>query len=67
MHAWIMVWGGSAGGWGLDPTNALIASEDHVTLAVGRDYADVSPLDGVVHGSGRQKLSTAVDVIPIER
>jgi transglutaminase-like putative cysteine protease len=66
MHAWTMVWCGSAGWWGLDPTNALVASEDHVTLAIGRDYADVAPIDGVVLSSGAQTLHTAVDVIPIE-
>ena len=66
MHAWIMVWCASAGWWGLDPTNALVASEDHVTLAIGRDYADVAPIDGVVLASGRQTLQTAVDVIPVE-
>src|SRR5215468_1374250 len=67
MHAWVMVWGGGAAGWwGLDPTNALIAGEDHVVLAIGRDYADVAPIDGVVLASGRQRLMTAVDVIPIE-
>ena len=66
MHAWIMVWCGAAGWWGLDPTNALIASEDHVVLAIGRDYADVAPIDGVVLASGEQHLATAVDVIPIE-
>jgi transglutaminase-like putative cysteine protease len=66
MHAWVIVWCGAAGWWGLDPTNALIASEDHVVLAVGRDYADVAPIDGVVLASGEQRLTTAVDVIPIE-
>jgi transglutaminase-like putative cysteine protease len=67
MHAWVMVWcGATAGWWGLDPTNALIAGEDHVVLAIGRDYADVAPIDGVVLASGRQRLTTAVDVIPIE-
>jgi transglutaminase-like putative cysteine protease len=65
MHAWVMVWCGATGWHGLDPTNALIAGEDHVTLAVGRDYADVAPIDGVVLASGRQQLTTAVDVIPI--
>jgi transglutaminase-like putative cysteine protease len=65
MHAWLMVWCGAAGWWGLDPTNALIASEDHVVLAIGRDYADVAPIDGVVLASGEQRLATAVDVIPI--
>jgi transglutaminase-like putative cysteine protease len=66
MHAWVMVWCGEAGWWGLDPTNALLASEDHVTLAIGRDYADVSPISGVMLASGQQKLSVAVDVIPVE-
>jgi transglutaminase-like putative cysteine protease len=66
MHAWTLVWGGAAGWWGFDPTNALIASEDHVVLAIGRDYADVAPIDGVVLASGEQRLTTAVDVIPVE-
>jgi transglutaminase-like putative cysteine protease len=65
MHAWVMVWCGSAGWWGLDPTNALIASDDHVVLAIGRDYADAAPIGGVMLGSGQQRLSTAVDVIPV--
>jgi transglutaminase-like putative cysteine protease len=66
MHAWVMVWCGAAGWRGLDPTNALIAGEDHVVLAIGRDYADVAPIDGVVLASGGQQLTTAVDVIPIQ-
>jgi transglutaminase-like putative cysteine protease len=65
MHAWVMVWCGDAGWWGLDPTNALIASDDHVVLAIGRDYADAAPIGGVMLGSGQQRLSTAVDVIPV--
>ena len=66
MHAWVLVWCGAAGWRGLDPTNALIAGEDHVVLAIGRDYADVAPIDGVMLASGRQRLTTAVDVIPIQ-
>jgi transglutaminase-like putative cysteine protease len=65
MHAWVMVWCGNAGWWGLDPTNALIASDDHVVLAIGRDYADAAPIGGVMLGSGQQRLNTAVDVIPV--
>ena len=66
MHAWVMVWCGADAGWyGLDPTNAVVAGLDHVVLAIGRDYSDVSPLDGVVFGSGRQKLDTAVSVSPV--
>ena len=67
MHAWVLVWCGEQAGWhGLDPTNGIRAGEDHVTLAIGRDYADVAPIDGVVLASGRQRLTTAVDVIPVE-
>src|SRR5262249_620068 len=49
MHAWVMVWCGEQAGWcGLDPTNALIARDDHIVVAIGRDYSDVAPIDGVV-------------------
>jgi transglutaminase-like putative cysteine protease len=65
-HAWVSVWCGEALGWqGLDPTNALRVSTDHVVLANGRDYSDVAPVGGVLFGSGKQKLSVAVDVIPM--
>jgi transglutaminase-like putative cysteine protease len=66
MHAWVLVWcGGSIGWYGLDPTNAVHAGTEHVTLAVGRDYADVAPIDGVVFASGGQKIDVAVAVIPV--
>jgi transglutaminase-like putative cysteine protease len=64
-HAWIAVWCGSALGWiGFDPTNAMLAGDDHLVLAVGRDYADVAPIDGVILASGGQTLKVEVDVIP---
>jgi transglutaminase-like putative cysteine protease len=72
MHAWVFLWcgphppgGEKGGGWiGLDPTNAVLASEDHVMLAVGRDYTDVAPMDGVILGSGGQRIGVSVNVIP---
>jgi transglutaminase-like putative cysteine protease len=65
MHAWVLLWCGSKAGWiGLDPTNAVLASEEHVTLAIGRDYTDVAPMDGVVFGSGRQRIDVSVNVTP---
>jgi transglutaminase-like putative cysteine protease len=65
-HAWVMLWCGPETGWiGLDPTNDLIVADDHIVTAFGRDYADVSPLDGVLIGPGSQKVGVAVDVIPI--
>ncbi|MBI1200385.1 MAG: transglutaminase family protein [Phenylobacterium sp.] len=66
-HAWVSVWCGEATGWvGFDPTNAILADNDHIALAVGRDYADVAPIDGVILASGAQTLKVEVDVIPQE-
>lgn len=65
-HAWVSLWCGPETGWiGLDPTNDLIVADDHIVTAIGRDYADVAPLDGVVIGPGSQKVGVAVDVIPV--
>ncbi|WP_370676593.1 transglutaminase N-terminal domain-containing protein [Pleomorphomonas sp. PLEO] len=65
-HAWVEVWCGGEAGWvGLDPTNGIMAGEDHLVLAIGRDYSDVSPLDGVIVTSGAHSLTVAVDVIPL--
>ena len=64
-HAWVSVWCGAAIGWlGVDPTNAIDAGNDHIVLAVGRDFSDVSPIYGVFVGSGTQELEVGVDVIP---
>ena len=66
MHAWVLVWCGAETGWiGLDPTNAMLAGEDHVMLAIGRDYADVAPLDGVIIAAGAQRLEVSVQVLPV--
>jgi transglutaminase-like putative cysteine protease len=64
-HAWVSVWCGPEFGWlGLDPTNDQLIGDDHVVVARGRDYADVSPIDGVFIGSGDHELSVSVDVKP---
>lgn len=64
-HAWLALWCGEELGWlDLDPTNDLMPSTRHVTLAWGRDYSDVSPLRGVTLGAGNQTLLVAVDVTP---
>lgn len=65
-HAWVALWCGPEIGWvGLDPTNNLIVADDHIVTALGRDYADVAPLEGVVMGPGSQTIEVAVDVIPV--
>lgn len=62
-HAWVHVWCGEAAGWvGFDPTNAVTTRDDHIVLAVGRDYADVAPIDGVLLGPGAQALAVDVQV-----
>jgi transglutaminase-like putative cysteine protease len=66
-HAWVLLWCGEAHGWvGLDPTNGIWMASDHVVMAIGRDYAEIAPVDGVVLGSGAQEMSVSVDVAPVE-
>ncbi len=66
-HAWISVWCGEALGWiDADPTNDMLSSSRHITIAWGRDFSDVSPLRGVTLGAGPQRLTVAVDVIPMD-
>ncbi len=65
-HAWVSVWCGAEIGWlGVDPTNAIDAGNDHIVLAIGRDFSDVSPIYGVFVGSGAQELDVGVDVVPV--
>ena len=67
-HAWVSVWCGLEHGWlGFDPTNAIDTGNDHIELAIGRDFSDVSPVYGVFVGSGANELSVEVDVIPLPR
>ena len=66
MHAWVKVWCGLEAGWQeFDPTNGMRASNDHITVGYGRDYADVAPIVGVLKTTGSQTGEQAVDVIPV--
>jgi len=65
-HAWIEALLPGLGWVGFDPTNDLLVENDHIVLAVGRDFSDVSPVDGVIVGSRKQKLGVAVDVLLVE-
>lgn len=66
-HAWVRVWCGLQMGWqDFDPTNAIAAGDDHITIAYGRDYGDVAPIVGVLKTSGAHVASQAVDVLPLE-
>jgi transglutaminase-like putative cysteine protease len=62
-HAWLDVYCPPAGWVHVDPTNNLLPSGTHVTLAWGRDYGDISPLHGVILGGGQHSLAVHVDVI----
>jgi transglutaminase-like putative cysteine protease len=78
-HAWLSVYcpsessnhsGSDSSGpvWiDLDPTNNCEPSGDHITLAWGRDYSDVSPLRGLILGGGSHALKVGVDVEPVEQ
>jgi transglutaminase-like putative cysteine protease len=66
MHGWVLAWCGPARGWmGFDPTNGIVMAEDHVLVAVGRDYRDIAPIDGVFTGSGAQDVRVEVDMAPV--
>ena len=64
-HAWVAVWCPRHGWVALDPTNNVVVGVDHVTLAWGRDYADVAPLRGVIRGGGSAPPAVAVTVEPV--
>jgi len=65
-HAWVSTWLGAEFGWvDFDPTNNLLVSDEHVTLAWGRDFQDVSPLRGIILGGGRHSLRVNVDLDPV--
>ena len=65
-HAWLSVWCPVLGWVDLDPTNDVVPSVRHITLAWGRDYSDVSPLRGVVLGGQEHHLHVGVSVFPME-
>lgn len=65
-HAWLAVYCGDAGWVPLDPTNGVIPNEQHITVAWGRDFGDVTPMRGVITGGGRHQLNVSVDVTPTE-
>ncbi|GHC80622.1 transglutaminase [Pseudorhodoferax aquiterrae] len=68
-HAWVAVYVPDVpdhdGWYDFDPTNDRAPGEDYVTLAVGRDFSDVSPMRGVIHGGARHSLHVGVTVQPL--
>ena len=64
-HAWLSVHCPGHGWVDVDPTNNLWPSDHHITVAIGRDYGDVSPIKGVFLGGGDHTMEVAVDVMPM--
>jgi transglutaminase-like putative cysteine protease len=67
-HAWVSVYSPGTGcGWvDFDPTNNLLPDTEHITVAIGRDFADISPLRGVILGGGGHEPEVAVTVTPLD-
>jgi len=67
MHAWVRAWCGQDMGWvEFDPTNAILTGPDHIAIGHGRDYADVSPIVGVLKTHGSHEAKQSVDVLRIQ-
>jgi transglutaminase-like putative cysteine protease len=64
-HAWVSVFCPGSGWIDLDPTNDVLADMDHVTLAIGRDYSDVSLLRGMILGGGAHRVEVGVSVLAL--
>ncbi|MDD5580664.1 MAG: transglutaminase family protein [Methylobacter sp.] len=65
-HAWFAVFLPGTGWLEFDPTNNKLPHDQHITLAWGRDYSDVTPLKGIAFGGGHHTLSVSVDVLRLE-
>ncbi|CAM9988491.1 MAG: transglutaminase [Mameliella sp.] len=66
MHAWVRAWCGTEMGWiEIDPTNDMRVGSDHISVAVGRDYADVAPVKGSLRSSGLHSTRHSVDMVPV--
>ena len=61
-HAWFSVFCPGAGWVDFDPTNNVQPGEEHITVAYGRDFGDVSPVAGIITGGGKHEVKVSVDV-----
>ena len=64
-HAWFSVFCPGTGWVDFDPTNNVQPGEEHITVALGRDFGDVSPVAGIVTGGGKHTVKVSVDVEPL--
>jgi transglutaminase-like putative cysteine protease len=63
-HAWVSFFCPDFGWIDLDPTNNQVPYDQHLVLAWGRDYDDVSPIKGVILGGGTHTVKVTVDIVP---
>ncbi len=64
-HAWASCFVPGFGWVDFDPTNNCFTSLDHITVAIGRDFSDVSPVRGIITGGGKHTVGVGVDVEPV--
>ncbi len=64
-HAWFSVYCPVNGWVDFDPTNSILPADEHITVAIGRDFSDVSPLSGILTGGGEHVVRVSVDVEPL--
>ena len=67
-HAWVSVYApGFPNDWvDFDPTNNLLPNTEHITVAIGRDFSDISPLRGIILGGGGAEPEVEVTVTPLD-
>jgi transglutaminase-like putative cysteine protease len=65
-HAWFSIYCGPLGWIDFDPTNDVVVGDAHVTVAWGRDYDDICPIQGVFLGGGQNTMTVEVDVVPMD-
>jgi transglutaminase-like putative cysteine protease len=64
-HAWFAVFCPGAGWVDFDPTNNCQPAGEHITVALGRDFGDVSPVAGILTGGGEHEVQVSVDVAEV--
>jgi transglutaminase-like putative cysteine protease len=64
-HAWFAVWIPPFGWVDFDPTNDMLPSTEHITVAWGRDYGDVAPIHGIITGGSEHEVEVGVDVLAL--
>ncbi len=65
-HAWFQIFCPDAGWVDFDPTNNVQPAEEHIVVACGRDFSDVSPVAGILTGGGKHDVQVSVDVEPLD-